>query len=852
MPAVLLLLLAGLGLRLLYLATPWLDSDQAIFGLMAAHILRGELPIFQWGYHYMGTIESFVAAPLMLVFGETRFALNLAPALFSMLFAWSAYLFARESGGRKAGLWALALGCFPPIYLIWTVVVARGAYAETLALGTLASYLALRAVNAETPREERNALVGVGLALGLAFWTHFNTVIYGTAILLFWLIEKPKLVPRAIVWAGGAFLLGSAPFWYGTIRFHFDTFLVTGPPAKKLGPRLWRVLTYRLPVVLGMVFDGGNTATVPFLSWLIAPIQLVALGFVAWSARSASEPRLRRGARLLLLVAAMLFATYLPSSFSAADTQRYLVPLYTVLVIAPGLWLAGLARAGMVIGAALVALQAVPAILQADVLDPAEASHYRAERAAESRLFETLRGLGLTSVYADQYWDGARFTFDSHESIVFATPFDDRSRDYLDRVDGAEHAAFLFHAAENARAFEGMLHLASASYRKTAIEGFYLFHDIRPAPPGGAEIPIATASASHNPIDAPLAFDRDAVTRWTTLTAQRPGMWLTLDLGAVRDIAEVTVLPRYAPDAPRGLLVEASADGSAWRKLVEAPVYWGPCSWARGRPLPANDGWVVARFPPTSARFVRLTELGKDRFYAWSVAEAVVRAPSATEDTPRAAAEVAAAPPRLFADPVTAARAPGAVRHWQGEVLKHFDDLRDVSVVLPQDRLLASRRDSIASGVDPRLGARAERTEPAGDDVLATGVRLDTDALSRVAAKSWRLESAEERVIVDLGEEQSISGAVVAHGDAVMSFPRGLVARISGDGVSWSEPTSLVARPSALVWTDEGLYGATFADRTFLFPAPVRARFLELSAAPRHPQFPWKAQAVTLLRSPGH
>src|SRR5207244_2202968 len=85
--AIVLLLLAGLGLRLLYLAMPTLDSDQAIFGLMAAHILRGELPIFQWGYHYMGTIESFVAAPLMLVFGETRFALNLSPALFSMLFA---------------------------------------------------------------------------------------------------------------------------------------------------------------------------------------------------------------------------------------------------------------------------------------------------------------------------------------------------------------------------------------------------------------------------------------------------------------------------------------------------------------------------------------------------------------------------------------------------------------------------------------------------------------------------------------------------------------------------------------------------------------------------------------------
>src|SRR5947207_8669544 len=85
------LLAAAFMLRLGYLATPGLDSDGAIFGLMAIHILRGELPIFQWGLQYMGTIESFVAAPLMLVFGPTRFALDLSPVIFNMLFLYAVY-----------------------------------------------------------------------------------------------------------------------------------------------------------------------------------------------------------------------------------------------------------------------------------------------------------------------------------------------------------------------------------------------------------------------------------------------------------------------------------------------------------------------------------------------------------------------------------------------------------------------------------------------------------------------------------------------------------------------------------------------------------------------------------------
>ena len=320
MLAILLLVAGGFALRLAYLATPSLDSDQAIFGLMAMHILRGELPIFQWGYLYMGTIESFVAAPLMALFGPTRFALDLSPTLFSMLFALGAYLFARQAAGRTAGLWALAFACFPSIYLIWTVVVARGAYAETLALGTLAAYFALRSVEAETAHEERNSLIAVGLTLGLSFWTHFNTVIYGAAILLFWAIERPRLIARATVWAGLAFFAGSAPLWYGAIQSHFGTFHFAGPPSPRFSRRLFRTLIYRLPIVLGIHLDGGSVPTVPVLAWLIAPIQVAALVKTVFLARSHTPARLRHASRLLLLFTAILFAVYLGSPYSGVDT----------------------------------------------------------------------------------------------------------------------------------------------------------------------------------------------------------------------------------------------------------------------------------------------------------------------------------------------------------------------------------------------------------------------------------------------------------------------------------------------------------------------------------------------------
>ncbi len=842
------LLLAGFALRFLYLLTPGLDSDQAIFGLMAVHILRGEFPVFQWGYHYMGTIESIVAAPIMLLLGPTRLALDLSPTLFSLLFAYAAYRLAREAAGQRAGLWALAFACFPPIYLVWTAVVARGAYSETLALGTLACSFALRAVDAETSADERRALIGAGAALGLSFWTHLNTVIYGTAILAFWLIEKPRLVLQAIPWAGGAFMLASAPFWYVSVLTRFDTLFVVGAPPPPFRARLVRAIVYRLPIVLGIRLDGGVVSTWPGgIAWSIAAIQAGAVGLLlrsAWRTDAAPE---RRAARLLLLFTTTLFAVYLISPFSGADTQRYLVPFYTVLAVAPALLVVrvgqsapGLAAA---LGIALVVLQLVPTIREADALAPEDRARYHAERASERKLFDTLESLDLRAVYADSYWDGARFTFDARERVIFANPFDDRSHAYLDAADGTDRPAFLFHEPTNAAAFEQTLALAGAHYTKRNVEGYLVYSDIVPLPRGGAEIPIVAASASQNPLDVALAFDRDAATRWTSLAAQRPGLWFQVDLGAEHEIAEVVLWPRFTSDVPRGLRLDVSTDGTHWTKATEANPYWGPCSWGRGRPLPSNDGWVVARFAPVAARYVRVVELGRDGVYAWSIAEMHVRAPAAHES-----ADLPALPTegRVLADPVLAARTPNGVRHWQGNVILHLESARDASRIRPGDAIVVSRDDAIATGSDPAIGAVAKLLDRSASSVVLGSPRLSTDDFPRRVVKA-RFDEKAQRAVLDLGAEGSLIGVRIDHGEAVAQFPRGLVARTSNDGKTWSEPQALTPRPAGLFWSDEGLLGESFEGRVFLFPTARSARYVELTAEPRHETFPWSMLRASVL-----
>jgi hypothetical protein len=101
---------------------------------------------------------------------------------------------------------------------------------------------------------------------------------------------------------------------------------------------------------------------------------------------------------------------------------------------------------------------------------------YRQDREQERRLLAALEHLGLNAVYVDS--DAARFTFDASERIFFATPFSDRIHDHLDFVDGAEHAAFLFHYPTHTPAFEGTLKLAGARYRKKVVAGFILYSAI--------------------------------------------------------------------------------------------------------------------------------------------------------------------------------------------------------------------------------------------------------------------------------------------------------------------------------------------------------------------------------------
>jgi F5/8 type C domain len=107
---------------------------------------------------------------------------------------------------------------------------------------------------------------------------------------------------------------------------------------------------------------------------------------------------------------------------------------------------------------------------------------------------------------------------------------------------------------------------------------------------------------------------------------QRPGQWVQVDLGAVRDVAAVTeALGRFAMDFPRRLAIDVSIDGTAWDTVWEGTT----AAYAfRASVVEPRAAEMQFTFATRQARFVRLRQLATHA-NAWRIAEIQVHAPAA-------------------------------------------------------------------------------------------------------------------------------------------------------------------------------------------------------------------------------
>ena len=449
----------GVALRVWILATPLgtLDADEAVWGLMARHVLDGELSTFYWGQPYGGTQEVFLTAAVFAVAGSSTLAVKLVPAALFAVAALLVWRVGRRTIGELSARVAAALFWIWPSYGVWKSVRAHGFYGSALVLSLLALLLVLR-LRDDPSRRDAAAL---GLVLGLGWWATPQFALVAAPAVLWLLVVRRDALPR--LWpALPAAVLGALPWLVANVRHDWYSFDYA-PGGGTYLSRFRGFFTATLPMALDL--------RVPFaLDWALGTVVsglllLATLGWIGYLV-------LRRHGRLGPLVPVVVAFPFLyaASSFTwLVEEPRYLVLLTPVLAL---LLAEGLRRPPVVAAALAVAFA-----LSLTGLERMEGSFRYETRTGHvdvpddlGPLLDALEARGVRTVRAD-YWLAERITFESKERIVASSH---RYPPFTERVEASASPARVFVAGTPAERSSRPRLLASG-YDRIETGGFALY-----------------------------------------------------------------------------------------------------------------------------------------------------------------------------------------------------------------------------------------------------------------------------------------------------------------------------------------------------------------------------------------
>jgi hypothetical protein len=187
-----LIIALGVGIRI-WAAAQWsgnFDSDEAIFGLMARHINEGELPVYYYGQHYMGSVEAFLAAGMIKLFGSGVFPLRLGSVLLFGIFLLLHAKLVRKLWGNRAAIISLLVLAIPGWWILnWTYRPVVN-YGTLLLLGTLT--LLFTQTHSKIQKVWSWKLLALGFTCGLGIWTHPMFTFYLVPIGIVFILGSPE------------------------------------------------------------------------------------------------------------------------------------------------------------------------------------------------------------------------------------------------------------------------------------------------------------------------------------------------------------------------------------------------------------------------------------------------------------------------------------------------------------------------------------------------------------------------------------------------------------------------------------------------------------------------------------
>ncbi len=398
----------GLGLRVwIYLSSiGHLGTDEATWGLMARHVLHGEVSAFFWGQSYGGTQEVFLVAALFWLFGTHLALMRIVPVALSFVAAAVVWRTGRRTLGPVPGLVAGLLMLIWPVYAVWRVEIWNGFYGGGLVYSALV--LLLTIMLDEDPSNLRIALMG--LVIGLSFWESVQTVAIIIPAVAWLTLRRPTVWARAFIGLPGL-LLGALPWLLSNLRHDWWSFSPRGGSGTYVD-RLHGYVAATFPMIVGL--------RVPFtVEWVAGRAVSAAIYLLAAALLVSVAWRWRQQPRSLfpfvILVYPLLYAA--DALTSNTSEPRYIVVLLPALALVFASLAGGIPRAVLVLG--LASLLSVAGLVR--WLDwhgtPARATPYNPGEVDLWPMIGVLRQAGIDRAYAD-YSVAYRLTFDTRERII--------------------------------------------------------------------------------------------------------------------------------------------------------------------------------------------------------------------------------------------------------------------------------------------------------------------------------------------------------------------------------------------------------------------------------------------------
>ncbi|OGO32035.1 MAG: hypothetical protein A2Z16_16925 [Chloroflexi bacterium RBG_16_54_18] len=530
-----LILAAAMRFCLVYGGYISFNSDEAIVGLMARHILQGERPVFFYGQAYMGSLDALLVAIGFYLFGEQVWVIRLVQSLLFLGVMITTYsLGVKVFASQKTAALAVGLLAVPSVNVILYTTASLGGYGEALLIGNLVLLVGLRIADKIKGNNDiylHADWLGLGFLIGLGFWAFGLTLVYSipTGIFLVYSIRKASQKPHdsleisshnqdsdteitgktLVTWLlsfSGGLVIGLLPVWNFALENGLQRLILElqGEAIRGIEGLPW--LLQSLQHLIYLVIFGG---TVIFglrppwdFTWLGLP--LIPFILVFWTfvighiiRYFAIREERQRKAGILLGVILAVVSGFVFSPFGADPSGRYFVPLAIPLTLFAadyivklenkfGLKVYGLAALLLVYnfwGLTQSALRYPPGITTQFY------EFARIDHRYDQELIDFLLEEGEARGYSN-YWVSYPIAFLSQEELIYIprlpyhpdlryTLRDDRYSPFTEQVENAERAAYITtkNPLLDRNIREGLL-ILNVSWQEHQIGDYQIFYNL--------------------------------------------------------------------------------------------------------------------------------------------------------------------------------------------------------------------------------------------------------------------------------------------------------------------------------------------------------------------------------------